>query len=299
MSAKATNDLHVHTHVSDGRLSPAATLQQFARAGVQRMVLTDHSAVVWSEALADADRFDVNLLFPGAEISTAQGPRKHHILVYGAALAGDPLPELLRRPNDVKNAVLAEVTDVLRANMSGMPRFEQILDGSAPGVSPTQGKVLASRTAVAHAYATASGVDASSAKFRVDTLAEKARGRRSLEARYPTTVEVLDLANKLGLTACLAHPLWECINTEQVGAVFNDLERFAELGLWGVATRSYHHRPLDDLPALREAATSHGLAIVGGSDFHGNGKVRPGADPTDEDVLDELIAHVASRAPAA
>jgi hypothetical protein len=287
------NDLHVHTDVSDGRKSPVGTLEAFARAGVETVVLTDHSAVVWQEVLDAAARLGITMPFPGTEISTCLNGRKHHVLLYGHALAEYQTHDLLLAPNAAKNLVLRRVLDDLRVDHPGLPSFDEILTGTAPGLTPTPGKQLGSRTAVCRALAHAGALDESAARARVAELSEARQSELALTDRYPSTLAVLELAADLDLTACLAHPLWECSSASEVHGVLADLEVMAELGLWGVATRSYHHRELDDHPDLRQALARHALRVIGGSDYHGNGRTEPGADPTDPEVLGELTARAA------
>jgi 3',5'-nucleoside bisphosphate phosphatase len=288
------NDIHVHSNVSDGRLAPAGIVLLAAQSGVDTLVFTEHSAVTYRAALPHARRLGVSMPFPGIEVSTYLGPRRHHLLLYGMGLLADPLPPVLVRPSNHKNDVLERAIGVLRSDHPQIPAFSDILAGTCAGLEPTPGKRLGSLTTAAIAISASSGISAQQAR---DTLRRAVMDLESgvpLGTKYVTAADVLLIAGRLGLVTCLAHPLWQCADERGVAEVCDDLARLTERGLWGVATRSYHHRALDEHPALSRHARRLGLAVIGGSDFHGNGKTELGGDPTEPHVLQELTDRASS-----
>jgi 3',5'-nucleoside bisphosphate phosphatase len=288
-------DLHVHTTVTDGRMRPAEVIDLAARAGVQRLVFTDHSAVTFPEVLDHAAANGVDLPFPGMEVSTYLGHRKHHVLLYGWALLDRELQRVLRFPVENKLRIAQRVRDELASRGYNMAPLEAIrTTGSADG-RPTPEKLFPSRTAIAWHLSQCGGMPQQAAYALVASIfsaAERA-GQPGLADRYLPTLDVIRLAAGRGLATALAHPLWECTAPADVDGIRADIRTMAEAGLHGMETRSYHHRPLDDHPALLRLRSGLGLLPAGGSDFHGNGKTELGADGLDRPEFAALAALVA------
>ncbi len=65
-------DLHTHSTVSDGTLTPAELVRRARRSGVKVLALTDHDDVAGiEEARASAEELDLELL-PGIELSVSE-----------------------------------------------------------------------------------------------------------------------------------------------------------------------------------------------------------------------------------
>jgi 3',5'-nucleoside bisphosphate phosphatase len=287
-SPRTANDLHVHTSVSDGRLTPELVVLRAAERGIETLVITDHSAVTFTLAELLARRLGVSMPFPGIEVSAQMEGRRHHLLLYGTRLAVGSLPTALTQARDCKNAILAKAIARLRAKHPAIPQFSDILAGTCSGLHPTADKQMGSRSAAAAAISAASSLSFEQAHDALRTTVASLTTALPVSARYPAAVDVLAAAASLGVVACLAHPLWQCSDDNDVTELVGDLRLLAEHGLWAVATRSYHHRQLDDHPRLLAAVRCLRLALIGGSDFHGNGKTELGEDATEPAVLAEL-----------
>ncbi len=74
-------DFHTHTNESDGTLSPVQLLEEAARAGLQRLAITDHDTFTGYEAAVTANSFGIELV-QGIEISTRDQGRSIHLLSY-------------------------------------------------------------------------------------------------------------------------------------------------------------------------------------------------------------------------
>src|SRR5512143_3564020 len=73
-------DLHCHSNVSDGMLSPAEVVARAAANGVHALALTDHddvAGIVVAQAAADAAGM---ALVPGVEISVTWGRHTVHVV---------------------------------------------------------------------------------------------------------------------------------------------------------------------------------------------------------------------------
>src|SRR5438445_11319492 len=77
----STADLHMHSTISDGRLTPTQLLDLAQSNGVRIMSLTDHDIVDGlPQAFEAASRFPGFTLLPGIEMSTDVPGNEDHIL---------------------------------------------------------------------------------------------------------------------------------------------------------------------------------------------------------------------------
>lgn len=101
-------NLHCHSDLSDGQLSPEALAERLARSGVRVAALTDHDTVEglsrFREALA---RRGVGSL-AGLELSTFTKEGPIHLLAYGFDPDSPPLQEALRRVREQAGLPMAE-----------------------------------------------------------------------------------------------------------------------------------------------------------------------------------------------
>ena len=73
-------DLHSHSNVSDGILSPAALVSRAKSKGVDRLALTDHDTILGlPEAQSKAEQVGIDLI-PGLEFSTQWGKQGIHVV---------------------------------------------------------------------------------------------------------------------------------------------------------------------------------------------------------------------------
>jgi hypothetical protein len=75
-------DLHSHTTISDGALSPSELVRLASSRGISMLSITDHDSI---DALEEADRAAPPGLeiLPGAELTVHVADREAHILAYG------------------------------------------------------------------------------------------------------------------------------------------------------------------------------------------------------------------------
>src|SRR5687767_7498816 len=82
MSYVSRVDLHLHTTISDGHLSPTELVRRAHANGVQTLAVTDHDNTDGlEEARAVADALGLELI-PGIELSTDLGAIGVHVLGY-------------------------------------------------------------------------------------------------------------------------------------------------------------------------------------------------------------------------
>lgn len=264
-------DLHTHSTVSDGLLSPADLVREAARGGLTALSLTDHDTVGGVQEAIDTGRSVGVEVVPGVELGTSVERREHHILGYFVDISrpsfqGD-LDELASR------RVLRATLMVERLAEVGIHvALDEVLAVAGHG---TVGRPHLARVLIAHGYATDIG-DAFEKYLKA--------GRPAYVPRQPfPPEEAVDLILRAGGVPVLAHPF----STGDPAAAVARLQPAGLLGL------EVYYGEYDDAQRaeLRSLADRTGLIPTGGSDFHGFG-VRAGRDlgapPVPADTVERL-----------
>ena len=106
MSESTRVNLHCHSNLSDGYLSPEAVAEQMAAADVRCASLTDHDTIAGLARFRDTlARFGIGHI-NGLEISASTQGRDVHLLAYGFDPDHPALTQLLqslRPPGDTVN----------------------------------------------------------------------------------------------------------------------------------------------------------------------------------------------------
>lgn len=261
-----TIDLHTHSTASDGTCSPAEVVRLAAAAGLSALALTDHDTVEGlHEAATEAGRTGVRLV-PGCEISCGTAgrvPGTMHLLVYFLDGGGDGADtrSIGSRP------LPARFTELQRARSTRNERIVATLRDHGIDISLDEVRAEAGEGSVGRPHIASvlmrSGV-VGSVQEAFDAWLAKGRPAY-LERERLGIEESLELARASGAVTSLAHP-------DSVGLAGDDLDAFvAELAGAGLdALEAVYGRYS---PAERERfaalAARHGLAVTGGSDFHG------------------------------
>jgi predicted metal-dependent phosphoesterase TrpH len=248
-------DLHMHTTASDGRCSPSDLVARVHAAGVRVFSVTDHDTVA---ALADAGTAASALglmLVPGIEVTAVWDARDVHVLGYwidpdDPGLAAFLEAQRARRVERVQAIGLALAA-------AGAPVDVEPLLASArkrPGASV--GRPGVARLVVAAGHA-ASVQDAFDRLLGTGCPAFVPRTGVSPE-------DAVRVIHQAGGLASLAHP----------GVTRRD----DRIGMWADAgldaIEAYHSDHSDDeQERYLQRARQLGLAVSGGSDFHGDDQV--------------------------
>ena len=248
-----SSDLHTHSTISDGLLSPAELVHQAAAAGVTYLAITDHDSTDGlAEAREAADQHPGLTLIPGIEISTDVPEGEAHILGYlldtenaelQATLASfrdDRVGRAMRMVENLGNLGVpvswARVVEIAGDGAIGRPHIAQALmeAGHVPSIREAFDRYISND---GPAYA----------------------GRRKMLPE-----EAFRLVRQYGGIPALAHPN----ETPQLESL---LAGWVEAGLAGMEV--YYGLYPDDLRThLKSLADEHGLLALGGSDYHGPGR---------------------------
>jgi predicted metal-dependent phosphoesterase TrpH len=249
MSYVSRVDLHLHTTISDGHLSPTELVRRAHANGVQTLAVTDHDNTDGlEEARAVADALGLELI-PGIELSTDLGAIGVHVLGYFIRYE-DPAfqARLLPMRDDRLSRAIAMVQ---RLGELGYPIvWERVLAIAGEG--------SVGRPHIAQALLEAGHVGSVNEAFD-RFLAD--HGPAFVERMKLSPQDAIALIHAHGGVASVAHPY----DAPDVDALIGDL---AAAGLDGVETYYQGYRP-ERVEHLLALTRQYDLIPTGGSDYHG------------------------------
>ena len=267
------HDFHLHTFVSDGRLSPLEVLRQAARFGISSVAITDHDALgaySWEKGavFVETERLGLELTV-GLEMDARLDGQEVHVLGLGVALQGGALHEHLdrvraarferaRREIGIVNDLLGEGT--VSENQVFVPGRETLMKPHF--IHPILAKGLFSSYREANAW-------------------YKENVKAGVAVPKPCLNEAIELIHDAGGWAVLAHPGYY----EKAGLpMAARLKELSEIGLDGIELDYPYHTSspqqfsqadekafIDQMRATGEAL---GLRFTSGSDAHSVGDFR-------------------------
>lgn len=239
-------DLHTHSWCSDGTCSPAELVRRAREKGVEALALTDHDTVSgWTEARREARRLGVRLAC-GIELNTREGDQVH-VLGYGIDPRSAPLTRSLALFRRRRRERLARIIGRLRAL-----DVEIEVDDF-----PAETRCSIGRPHVADALCRKGIVRDRKEAFR--RFLRKG-GPAYVPSMGPAMDEAIEAVRAAGGWACLAHP-------GMIARSF-DVGPWVDIGLEGLEVY-YPGHSRAQTSRLLETAERYGLAVTGGSDYHG------------------------------
>lgn len=246
-------DLHLHTTASDGTLSPADLVARAAAAGITTLSVTDHDTVTAHPEARDAARRMHVAFVTGIEITAVEDGRDVHVLGYFFDAGHPQLDAFLSGQRADRIRRVREIGRRLSA--LGCPvDVEPLIAAAASPRGKSIGRPQLADALIASGFA----------RDRDDAF-DRLLGEDS-PAFVPrcgaTPEEVVALISRAGGLASLAHPV----------LLRNDplIPRLARSGLHALEV---YHSDHDAEATVHYArmARDLGLAVSGGSDFHGDG----------------------------
>ncbi len=255
-------DLHLHTTASDGRSSPEDLVRAAARSHLTALSVTDHDTVAGLDRVeAACARAGIEWV-PGIEITAIRDEADVHILGYFLDHRSPVLEEFLDLQLVDRRRRVREMIDKLQA-LGVHVDADDVLGGQGTLDSRWIGRPL-----LARALVRAGHVRSTREAFEL-YLAEN--GAAWIPRRAPSPEAVIELIHRVGGIASLAHP----------GLMGHDewVSRMAAAGLDAIEVYYIEHSP-EMTVHYRVLAQRLGLAMSGGSDYHGDpshGPARPGS----------------------
>jgi predicted metal-dependent phosphoesterase TrpH len=253
-------DLHTHTTASDGRLSPADLVARAATAGVTVLGVTDHDTVGGCEAASAACEAAGLRFVAGIEMTAIRDGGDVHVLGYFIDLDSPALHAFLAEQRRRRIDRVRQMVDRL-GTLGVRLDADAILKPALEDTRKSAGRPWVARALVAGGHVASTGE-------AFDRWL--AHDRPAFVPRLgPSPAEVIGRIHEAHGIASLAHP----------GLVGHD-EWIGGLVADGLdAIEAYHSKHDPDVTARYVAmASSAGIAVSGGSDYHGDPAHGPG-DP--------------------
>ena len=271
----AIGDFHLHSTASDGVHTPTWVMETAAANGVRVLALTDHDSTEgWAEAKAAAGRLGVRLI-PGLELSTDMGPVDVHLLAFGFDIEDRDLQEFLASQRDGRIGRTLRIVEILREQ--GMP-----ID--AARVFEIAGEATVGRPHVARALVEAGHVASVQEAFDLwlgnGKAADVDRPKLSPE-------QAIAKVHAAGGRVFCAHAVY-------MGDYVPLVEQLAQWGLDGLETY-YKHYDAETVEAMRRLGQRLGLALSGGSDYHGLGNPderQAGDIPFPDEAVEAFVRYI-------
>jgi predicted metal-dependent phosphoesterase TrpH len=253
MNTAPNADLHCHSVVSDGTLTPEELAQRAQQNGVTLWALTDHDEIGGqSRAAAAAAAVGMDYL-TGVEISVSFLGQTVHIVGLGFDADDERLWIGLQRTRGGRAQRARDMADDLaRVGIHGT--FEGALKYAG-------NRDLISRTHFAR-YLVETGVCKDTYEVFRKYLTEGKPGY--IEHRWATLKEAVSWITQAGGMAIVAHPARYAFSANEEFALFTE---FKNLGGQGVEVVTGSHSAAEAL-TYADIALEFGLAASRGSDFH-------------------------------
>lgn len=243
-------DLHSHTWMSDGELSPDELCTRAISLGIQQLAITDHDTTAAHRQLNLQNNTDLQVL-SGVEISTNWEGREVHIVGLLFDLENTGLNHLLKHQQILRKTRADDIgKQMLKAGMPGLMEYLKQLPCESVG-----------RSHIASYLVQAGYVGTKQAAF------SKYLGKRG---RFQTSIpwcdiqQATDILRQAGGLTVLAHPDRYDFNRARLKRL---MAMFAEAGGDAVEV-SYSNLHPEKMSALAQQTIQAGLWASVGSDFH-------------------------------
>ena len=264
-SASARWDLHLHTQLSDGAKAPEEVLALCARGGLDVVALTDHDLGPTLPAGRHTFGEDSLDLLHGAEVSVRYEDVELHMLVYFPSEMPAEFRDFCTRQAQGRANRYEYIRE--RLNLSGIPPATE---------EARRGQQSLTRFHLAQSLVAAGHVGSVDAAFR----GHLSRRKGLLPPLELTVEEGLERARSCGGITSWAHP--------PLGWATEWARPLKKLGLHALEGV----RPRMGAPkrrTMKNLAKKAGLALTGGSDWHGWGPETLGRFAVDGQQLSGFI----------
>lgn len=242
-------DLHLHTTASDGLCTPSELVDLAWRAGIRTFSVTDHDTVAAAAEVAGLARNAGMTFVPGIEVTAVHDGRDIHMLGYFIDPEDAAFAEFLERQRADRVRRLTEIVDRLESIGKPINRSKVLAKKEAGG---SLGRPLVAKALINAGHAT-------DIRQAFDEFIGE--GKPAFVPRCgPEPTEVIQILARAGGIASLAHP----------GLLKRDdlIPGLVEAGLPALEAFHSEHDPATTEHYLA-LAERYGLAVSGGSDYHG------------------------------
>ena len=245
-------DLHCHSYMSDGVLSPAGVVERAHEKGVERLSLTDHDTIAGlPEASEKASELGIELV-TGIEISCLWNKAGVHILAYNFDLNCAVMRKVQEHQSALRLSRAQEICE--RLQKKGVaPSFERAKALSFEGIP--------GRPHFAQALIDMNEVDSMGEAFKLYLGSGKAGDVKNI---WPSLETVMSWIEQAGATAVIAHPRKYDFSLTKLRELIQD---FKSLGGQGMEVVVSGQKP-GEIGMLGDMCQRFDLLGSVGSDFH-------------------------------
>ena len=233
-------DLHVHSTASDGTLTPSQLVSLAEEKKLKAFALTDHDTIAGlEEALKASSNSSVEVI-PGIELSTTWLERDVHIVGLDIDYSNYYFQEALSRFQDSREVRNEKIMSLLQKE----------------GISITRG----SMDLLDHKYV--GSINEAFDRYLGD------HAKCYVPREKVTPFQAISLIHEGGGIAVFAHPILCRLDKDRLESLAAQMK---QAGLDGIEAYYSTYRPADEQTVI-QIAKRQGLALSGGSDFHGSNK---------------------------
>jgi len=243
-------DLHSHTWMSDGELSPDELCSRAIRLGIQQLAITDHDTTAAHRKINPLNHPDLQIL-PGVEISANWEGREVHIVGLLFDLQNTELSNLLQHHQTLRKNRAEDIgSQMQKAGMPGLTDYLRSLPCESVG-----------RSHIASFMVEAGYVGNKQAAF---TKYLGKHGRFQTSIPWCDLQQATNILHQAGGLTVLAHPDRYDFNRARLRRL---TAMFAEAGGDAIEV-SYSNLHPEKMAALAQLTLQAGLWASMGSDFH-------------------------------
>ena len=275
-------DLHTHSCLSDGNLTPGELFAAARDAGIRILALTDHNAT--AELAPWRAAFPELTLIQGAEITCRYKGIELHVVALGIDPENPMLQAVLKRNQPDRRPYLSAILDKLRALGLDVGTYDELQ--AANPHSRHFGRMQIAKEMVNRGY-----VNSADEAFDIYM---GAHGQRLAYVpnplQYVTLEEAVEAILSAGGIPVLAHLYYYLLDAEGERALVRRFKELAgEKAAMEVEYAAYSRAQRDTLGAL---ADEFGLMHSCASDFHGNLEGETLAHGFDVELCRPLLTHL-------
>jgi len=248
-------DLHLHSCYSDGIHPPAELVRMAAEKGLRAIALTDHDSVDGiDEALAAGERLGVEVI-PGVELTVAfRGYRDVHLLGYLIDHRDRAFASRLTEFRTARDGRGRKIVELINARLvhenKGSIDYGEVLAVAGGAV----GRPHVARVLIGKGFARS--IEEAFESYLVPCNVPK--------FQIPMA-EAMAEVRRIGGVTVLAHPPSICEDRATLKEMIRELAGMGLDGLEVFSNMCYK----DDINFFNNLAVQLGLALTGGSDYHG------------------------------
>lgn len=255
---KVTTDLHLHTSMSDGNLTPDGLIKSLYNTKLTTISITDHDTTDGiNEATKTAVKKNISVI-PGVEISTSFESNEIHLLGYFINISNKMLQ---RKLEDLRKGRIQSIKKIITklSSIGYKIEVEEVMRLSKSSVGrPHIAKVMVTKGYVSN---TTEAFEQILSQKNIINIQKKKIG----------TLEALKVIHKAGGISVIGHPR-TVKNLEQ------HLPTLTDHGLNGMEVYAEKY-DADMIKHYKKLCVAYGLVSSGGSDYHARNEpneIKPG-----------------------